>query len=209
MSATNWISTFELDGVTYTYLGEAAIPNNVDFKASTFALATQCKAVSQACGLIAPYAASTPFKCSSGFRGDLSAAGGGSPIGITLLEDDTLTTNITFGSKDLNPYYVGTWALVDTQGHLPGKSSITDSLLDDPEIVRPVHGGMAWVLSCSTTVYEATYSNINGTIQGLSVTPANATLGGIIAASRPSELISESRTFSTRYEQCLNPNAHI
>lgn len=181
VSVINRISTFVHEGVTYTYLGEAYISDSVDFKASTFALATHCKAVSQACGLVT-YGASIPFKCSSGFQGDFTASGGVRLIGITLLEDDTLTTNITTGSKDLNPYYFGTWALVDTQGDLPGKSSVGESLQSDPEIVTPVHQGMAWVLSCSTTVYEVTYSNINGTIKALSVTPANVSLGGIIAA---------------------------
>lgn len=182
VSSINRIFTFEHEGVAYTYLGEANIPNNVDFQASTFALTTQCKAISKACGLTAAYGASTPFTCTSAFQGDVTALKGGGPIGIVLLEDDTLTTNITFGSKDLNPYYFGTWALVDTQGHLPGQSSLGGILQDDPEIVTPVHGGVAWVLSCATTVYEVAYSSINGTVQALSITPANATLGGIIAA---------------------------
>ena len=74
-----------------------------------------------------------------------------------------------------------TWALVDRQGQLPEESSGGESLQSDPEIASPLHGGMAWVISCSTMVYEATYSNINGTIQALSITLANTSLGGIIA----------------------------
>lgn len=188
VSTTNRLSTFEYEGVNYTYLGEANIPNNVDFQASTFALATQCKAISQACGLNAAYGASTPFKCMSAFQGDLTAEGevptteGGIPVGIVLMEDETLTTNITSVSKDLNPYYFASYALVDTRGHTPGQSSMGESSPSDPEIVRPLHGGSAWILSCSTTVYEATYSRVNGTVQADSMTMANATLGGIIAA---------------------------
>lgn len=101
---------------------------------------------------------------------------------MVFLTDYTLITNITFGSRDLNPYYFGTWARVDTQGHLPGQSSSGIAVQNDPDIVTPVHGGMAWVLNCSTTVYETNYSMTNGTVKALSVTPANASLGGIIAA---------------------------
>lgn len=179
ISTVNRISTLDYKGVIYTYLGEANIPDNVDFQASTFALATQCKPVGRACGLNGAFGASTPFKCSSAFHGDVTA---GTAVGLILLEDDKFTKNITYGSKDLNPYYFGTWARVDTTGHVVGKASVPVTLQSDPEIAIPVHGGLAWVLSCSTTVYEATYTRINGSVQAVSMKPANASLGGIIAA---------------------------
>jgi hypothetical protein len=211
VSSLNRIYTLEHQGTAYTYLGEANIPNQIDFQASTFALTTQCTPISQACGLIAAYGASTPFSCTSAFQGDVTALRSGRPIGIVLLEDDTLTTNITFGSKDLNPYYFGTWALVDTQGHLPGQASLGRLLQEDPEIVTPVHGGLAWVLSCSTTVFELAYSRINGTVQALSVTRANASVGGIIAAPTNEgfgqsdiEIAARISSFSTTSQELAN-----
>lgn len=180
-STTNRISTFEHEGVNYTYLGEAGIPNNVDFQTSTFALATQCKAMSQACGLKPDYGTSLPFKCTSAFHGDL-INGGILMSRIKLMEDEALTIDIIYGSKDLNPYYFGIYARVDTRGHIPGSIFLGQPDSTDPEIVRQFRGGLAWVLSCSTTVYEVAYSRVNGTVQAYSVTRANASLGGIIAA---------------------------
>lgn len=180
LSTTNRISTFEHEGVNFTYLGETDIPNNVDFQASTFALATQCKAMSQACGVKSVYGSPLPFKCTSAFWGDLVQEGGSILSRINLMEDEAFTTNITYGSKDLNPYYFGTYARVDSRGDTPGVRGQPDPI--DPEIVRPYKGGLAWVLGCSTTVYEVAYSRVNGTVQAYSVTRANASLGGIISA---------------------------
>lgn len=122
LSSLNRISTFEHEGSDYTFLTEANIPSEVSFQATTFALRTQCNAISRACDLTPAYGASTPFRCTSAFQGDVTALednnlrgtrAASSPIRIIFLEDSTLTTNITYGSKDLNPYYYGTWARVD------------------------------------------------------------------------------------------------
>ena len=41
----------------------------------------------------------------------------------------------------------------------------TDTLpLNSPEIVGPIHGGMAYVLECNSTVYDVEYDSVNGTI---------------------------------------------
>ena len=107
-----------------------------------------------------------------------------SPIGLVFFEDYTQTKNLTLMSKDMNPYYFGTWARADTQGHLPNASITATStmLQNDPEIVTPVHGGMAWVLSCNTTVYEVLYNYFNGTVSKPVIGLANDTIGGLIMA---------------------------
>ena len=208
LSTTNRISTFEHEGVNYTYLSEADIPNNVDFQASTFALATQCKAISQACGVKAVYGASLPFKCTSAFQGDLINEGGFPILSrITLMEDEALTTNITSGSKDLNLYYFGTYARVDLRGHIPGQKSLGQPDPPDPEIVRPISGGLAWVLSCSTTVYEVAYSRVNGTVQAYSVTRANASLGGIIVAPTNEDFAQGDFDIAARISSFLYENS--
>ena len=178
---------------TYAYLTQANIPLNINYQASTFGVTTQCKPVSRACNLRAAYGASTPFNCSSAFQGDVTAIGdfrtlgyrrASSPIGLVFFEDYNQAKNLTLRSKDMNPYYFGTWARADTQARLPSApNSATSSVLQkDPEIVTPVHGGMAWVLSCNTTVNEIIYNWINGSVSDPSIGYSNDTMGRLIMA---------------------------
>ena len=193
LSTVNQISTFSHNNRNYALLLPYNAPRNIDYRATTFAISTSCVPVSQACNMKAAYGASTPFNCTPGFSGDATAnediqtLGGrraGSPVGYVLLEDGTGKTNITFGSKDMNPFYLGTWALVQTQVKRPDlpASEATGKLQKDPEIITPVHGGMAWVLKCQSNVYDLTYTWMNGSVQSPDLKLSNASTGGLIAA---------------------------
>ena len=171
VSSMNQISSFTINGIEYAVLLPASIPQSTDFRAATFALSTQCTPVSQSCNLKAFSGASTPFNCSTGFHGDATALKqstssrrASSPVGYVLLSEWEGKSNITIGSKDINPFFVGTWAMVDAQGHLVGAPDPLAQLAKDPEIVTPVHGGLAWVLKCNTSVYDLAYTYTNGTI---------------------------------------------
>ena len=72
--------------------------------------------------------------------------------------------------------------MVDTQGRLPGAPDPSAQLTKDPDIVTPVHGGLAWVLKCNTSVYDLVYTYRNGTIIDPLLSLANASMGGLIAA---------------------------
>jgi hypothetical protein len=65
--------------------------------------------------------------------------------------------------SSVNPFYIGFAVYVIGYGHL------TDS-----QVTHPVHGGDALVLQCETTVYNFTYSLVNG-----SVLFVNASLVGL------------------------------
>ena len=82
----------------------------------------------------------------------------------------------------MNPFFVGTWAMVDTQGHIPGTPDTSAQLIKDPDITTPAHGGVAWVLKCNTSVYDLVYTYKNGTITDPLFSLANATTGGLVAA---------------------------
>ena len=186
VSSMNQISSFTNNGKEYAVLLPASIPRFTDFRAATFALSTQCTPVSHSCNLNAFNGASTPFNCSTGFHGDAtllkqstSTRRNSSPVGYVLLSEWEGKSNITYGSKDMNPFFVGTWAKVDTQGQLIGTP---DPLTKDPEIITPIHGGMAWVLKCNTSVYDLVYTYRNGTITEPLLSLANASTGGLIAA---------------------------
>ena len=177
VSSMNQISSFTSEGVNYAILLPASIPQDADFRAATFAMSTQCTPVSRSCNLRAAYGASTPFNCSAGFYGDATALKdltwgyrrAASPIGYVLLSEWEGKTNITAIAKNMNPFYIGTWANEDTQ-----------SLLDN-EVITPVHGGKAWVLKCTARMYNLVYTYINGTITDHLLSLANASTGGLVA----------------------------
>ena len=189
VSSTNQISSFTNNGIEYAVLLPASVSRSTDFRAATFALSTQCTPVSRSCNLKGLYGSSTPFNCSTGFYGDAtilkqfsSARRASSPVGYVLLSEWEGKSNITSNSKDMNPFFVGTWANVDTQGSLPGAPNSSVQLSDDPEIITPVHGGSAWVLKCNTSVYDLVYTYRNGTVTDPLLSLANASTGGLIAA---------------------------
>ena len=199
LSTQNQLSMFAHEGDNYAALLPANIPSNLDFRASSFAVSTQCQPVSKGCNLTAAYGASTPFRCTDNFYGDATALKddtgsrwASSNIGFVLLEDADATKNITLKAKDMNPFYLGTWAVEGTVGIAPGSNANpqSEALAKDPEIVIPVHGGFAWVLRCQTTVHNLIYSYVNGSIVSPELTLANATTGGLMAATHNFALLN-------------------
>lgn len=199
-SATNQVSTFKSDGATLAYLPDARQASNVDFQASTFAIQTTCKPISQACGLNAAFGASTPFKCTPSFSGDATAEDpnnncGGSVIvntRITLFEDENFNRNISFQSKQINPFYLGTWARIFGNPSNPSNGGRQFNLDQDPEIVTPVHGnGIVWVLGCSSVVYDLTYSWKNGSFNA-DRRQSNGSISQILATPFPHGLASNN-----------------
>lgn len=211
ISAINRLAYHELNGESYCFLTEADIPRDTDFEASTFAIMTKCAPISQACNLEAVAGVSTPFFCSEDFHGDVSERSK-----VVLFEDEALQRNITYGSEDLNPWYLGTWAHVDTQGVLRGMASPTTQLRGDSEIVAPVHGGMSWVLGCTATAYNAKYSWVNGSVAEWNAVRANASVGGIMAAPTNEifalsdlEIAAKVASFSTTAQELADKWANI
>ena len=194
VSSLNQISSFVHEGTTYAFLLPAAASQIRDFRTSTFAVSTKCRPVTKDCNMNGEVGAFTPFKCTDGFQGDATAnedksqspRKASSPIGITLLEDSEGNTNVSTSSKDINPFYLGTWARVeDTIIHQVGTPTNpkAEALTKDPDIVIPSHGGMAWVLHCETSVYDLIYTWLNGSVSSPSLTLSNGTTGGLVAAT--------------------------
>jgi hypothetical protein len=157
----------------YTYLSvpSSAELSQRDYTATTFSMQTQCQPISEACHLSAPFGASTPFKCTDAFQGDLTA--GLAPNGIIseYFTDSTMDSNGTnLGVQ--NPYYFGLAALTNFEG---GGSLAYGT----PEIVTPVHGGYAFVLRCQVTVYDVTYDSVNGTITHFDANPSNVSTANV------------------------------
>ena len=193
LSAVNAVRTVAVNASTFAFLGPATIPSNLDYSATTLAIGTHCLPISSKCQLSANSGSNTPFDCSSGFYGDLTAF---SVAGVDFSTNNSYTTatqgtvwfldpgltryaNASFTSNTRadpeainiahNPYHLGVWAAL-----LP---SPTDQDPPPSETIYTITGTLTYLLNCTTTVYDMTYSWINGTISSPKLSVANATMG--------------------------------
>ena len=158
ISAQNQISTISFGNNSYTYLGPTNPPIDLDFRASTVALHTDCEPVGKKCNLT-DRGLSQPFNCSPSFSGDI--ANFSKPYyELAFFNDSSLSTPLTQFSSgttpslpSANPFYIGFAVYVIGYSHL-----------NDSQVTHPVYGGDALVLQCETTVYNFTYSLVNGSV---------------------------------------------
>jgi len=76
-----------------------------------------------------------------------------------------------------NPYYYS--AMLVTGRGMIGSSS----LKTDPDVLRAIYdGGTAMAVFCNYTVYDVTYSSVNGTIRDWRASPSSITTMGLVGA---------------------------
>lgn len=169
----------------FYYLSDSTASVNLDFKASTFAVTTECQAITDKCKV--DYETWT-FNCTPSFAGSLTSPGPAvlasrvsnqSPVGVQYFGDAGLTNNFTttLGAySPQNPLYFGTWAS-DQQSVSFGTDTAGTATVDNiPGL------GTSWILNCSSTVYELEYTWVNGTVTNFNTSLANGTVGGIVSA---------------------------
>lgn len=210
------------DGPVYYYLDNPFTPRNLDYKAKTVAIATQCAPITSRClsNDTWPYFDHMDFSCSPAFTANFSFDGlsqgtdieGGfynvdlwNPVGMAFSQDAQLRTRVGARDSSLeqtppaygnltgfeylypqNPLHFAVWAM----GYpaLPGKdlnASVMppNTLLSDHEVYRyGRNGGAAWVLNCSATVYDVTYTFVNGSVSRFDRELASPSMGGFISA---------------------------
>jgi len=122
---------------------------HTDFKASTIAISTSCKLISNKCDLRADSGVVTPFEYLPSFRGDLTGIMSNCELGnlqipstsISFFRDPDLTQNFTGpGWSHANPVYIDVSAIV--RGYAVDPSP----LFNDPEIVLPIQGQLQALL---------------------------------------------------------------
>jgi hypothetical protein len=159
-------------GTPFTYLGipTSDTVSRRDYTAKTFGMQTQCKPISNECNLNPLIGASTPFKCTDAFQGDLASY----TWWETYFSSSTMESNDTIEGIQ-NPYYFGiaTWV-----------TSVVDSLTSEngtslPEVITPVHGGTAFVLFCTVSMYDIEYDSVNGTVTRFVTTASNASVANV------------------------------
>lgn len=162
--------------------------SGIDYIANTTSMATHCEFATQACQFealkpLANQNLSVPFNCSAIFHGDLNFAP------LTGLERapgwntsfyeliDGIPKEIPVQAQS-NPFYFNASAVI---------KSVSDpaSLLRDlPEgaIVNLGKGRAAIAFSCSATIYDVTYSLVDGSIKFLHVAQSDPRKASIIQA---------------------------
>jgi hypothetical protein len=195
ISTTNQLNTAYYNGLPYVYLADVGASDEFDFQASTIAINTQCVPFSQECNLIPWSGDSTPYNCSEEFVGDITAINASSTLGDTpnaatlrigFFNDSAfmLPTGLTPLTPCANPCYIAMAA--DVYGDVlelysNGSENFMPSIENDPEIVETNLASIAFILSCNVTVYEATYTWINGSFNNFtSLTPSNNTLSNVL-----------------------------
>ncbi|KAJ9626686.1 uncharacterized protein PV06_01505 [Exophiala oligosperma] len=199
---------------SHYFLTALNLDTSVDFRASTFAVKTQCKPMTSTCfpqtpselaekklqGLSATYLGDDyAFHCSSGFTGDLRSNGvsvatglrqsSTTSMGIGFAPDAALSSMIGSSASKLefgaytNPLYFGAWSVgFKTLNGALKLSEVTDPWEDDPEIYYDQYNKFAWMLNCSSSVYQVSYDWVNGTIQRFDTTMVSDPLiGGVVS----------------------------
>lgn len=164
ISSTNLVAATTQGNMSYSYLAPSNPRPNVDFRASTVALHTQCQPISKKCNLAAAFGAFTPYKCTDAFQGDLTRNDSPGGYNITFFEDSDLKVE---AQRAVNPFHVGFAGVINTV------AAGNESLYNDPEIVHPLHGGDGIIAQCTVTVYDFTYSYLNGTVTSVTTSLAD------------------------------------
>jgi hypothetical protein len=87
--------------------------------------------------------------------------------------------------RPANPLHFAAWAIGYPSYGLPqggSKWAVQNPLLNDSQIYRSDSGTTEWILNCSTTVYQVTYTWVNGTVRHFNKTLASPEMGALISA---------------------------
>ena len=161
-----------------------------DYAVSTTSMVTQCVSATQACHLV-PQSSPTngtisiPFNCSADFNGDL----GQPPLnGLERVQgwDSGFYANVngspnTSVQAQSNPFYFYAAAAVNSLSFADLKAS-GDPQANDFSVIDAGNQRLAFALSCQATIYDVTYSVINGQIIDFTNTTSSPQKASIVKA---------------------------
>lgn len=113
-----------------------------------------------------------PLGCGANPSGCVAFSGDSSLVNITgpanwTLPDDTNRTN-----RHTNPFYAGILGQIKAQ--IGDQGATLSPLISDPQIVKGGDGGFyGFILGCDLTVYNLTYSWVNGSIVSSDLEPSD------------------------------------
>lgn len=194
---------------SYKYLADTRMNSSRDFRANTIAIKTQCAPMTSRCFPAAytddpdsgnyRYLANYTFKCSRGYRGEITSNGASRATGlrtnssvaagIAFAPDSSLSQMIgdDVSKKEFaafqNPLYFGAWSI--GWRVMPDNDIDSDYFTDpwdsDPDILYDYNYFYAWMLNCSAEIYYSDYDWINDTIAAFWPVLAPAGIGGPIS----------------------------
>lgn len=201
LSADTRILSTTANGQMFSFYASAGIPDNVTYRASTFAINTQCSVITRACNLTAQEGCPIPcesnveqtqvlpFHCSSNLTGDLTgtlqdlvnpafynSTAADSHFFLSYFTDAALTQftypGLSGSETDNITYFTSTKPSYFAIG---ANVAVDPALMSDPNIVvLNVSVTGAFLLECSSQVLQMTYTyNSDGNFTDIAVSPAS------------------------------------
>ncbi|KAL6897533.1 hypothetical protein GGI43DRAFT_409343 [Trichoderma evansii] len=143
------------------YISDAASSSsNLDFKASTFAISTKCEVLQMRCS----EDQREVFDCQSAAVNQITQV---TSADFQFYYDSSLVHNISYPYYSFqNPLYFTVYIFMG-EPNQPAQPNILAGSIE---------------LGCSSTIFDATYAWVDGSIAQFNITPSNGSLGGIMSA---------------------------
>ncbi|KAI9661810.1 MAG: hypothetical protein M1821_009049 [Bathelium mastoideum] len=164
----------------------------LDFVANTTSMVTQCLPATEACQMrnnsqSGSSDLSIPFNCSHMFYGDLNKSPQdgleqfrGWDSSFYFMQNG-LPNNISVNSQ-LNPFTFNTSAAVNSIDFQDLEDPTSDRLVLDKDVINAGDGRVAFALSCTSTVFDVSYSLVKGNITNFKAAPSDPRKASIIKA---------------------------
>ncbi|KAB2108361.1 hypothetical protein AG0111_0g2714 [Alternaria gaisen] len=160
----------------------------LDYIATTTSVVTKCAPITKDCGIYnsTNMDSPIPFRCSDSFYGDLNEI---PTNGLERLKGWNTTffdfNNGTFRkisiASQLNPFSYDVTVVVDSID-IEGLVRFGDPQVPQGVVVEVGDGRVGFAISCNSTVYDVTYSLVNGSIFAFNTTLAAPSTAAIIKA---------------------------
>lgn len=179
------------DNHTLFFMGDQRSSKNVDFRARTMGITTQCEIATQKCDSDN----GTAFQCSAGFTGNFTSCqpneiGEDCSVGIGFSPDAQLSSAagnaiLSSGSNitallQQNPMYFATWASGYPAAAVGSDNPLWSNM--DPQVFAGGNVYAQWLLNCSATIYDVDYTFVNGTLHTIDAEPAGPEWGAFYSA---------------------------
>lgn len=180
-SATNQVISINYSGRTYSILTDRQISADVDFLASTLAINTECKPITRSgCTLNAPNNFQFgEYNCSRNFTGSFEYGVGGDYVPLVLYRsayNPDSGNSSDFSNPTSIKFAFSIYDYISEDSKFP--------LANDSEILYKSNLGYAFILECNSTVYNVTYTWVNGSVAYLSTSLIDLEVVGNIVSNQ-------------------------
>lgn len=170
-------NTGENNEFAYLGIADASRSPNHDYTATTYASKTQCVPVSRQCDLTMDSVASETFSCSSIWNSNSSQWNPGLASTLTMSFTNSSMLQASQGNSPPveNPFYYSLAAIFQPFSQW----SDATWMMTDPELEEAGDGYYAMIVLCNTTMYDAQYDMVNGSITKFDPKQSNQTVANL------------------------------